>query len=61
MSLLRLFQFRLEEAEGDQWWFHPPWNKRKTRPSVLDAERLLRQHRGEIQQLLSEQLGSAGN
>jgi hypothetical protein len=52
MTLLRLLQFRLEEAEGDQWWFHPPWNKRKARPSVLDLERLLWQHRQEIPQLL---------
>ncbi len=61
MSLLRLLQFRLEEAEGDSWWLHPPWNKRKTRPSVLDLERLLRQHRAEIQCLLSQQLGTGGN
>jgi hypothetical protein len=52
MTLLRLLQFRLEEAEGDRWWYHPPWNKRKTRPSVLDLERLLWQHRQEIPQLL---------
>src|SRR5205807_5139333 len=39
LSLLRLLQFRLEAAAGDRWWFHPPWNKRKTRPSVLDVER----------------------
>lgn len=58
MTLLRLLQFRLEAAEGDQWWHHPPWNQRKTRPSVLDLERLLRQHRSEIQQLLSQQLGT---
>jgi hypothetical protein len=58
MLLLRLLPFRLEEAEGDSWWFHPPWNKRKTRPSVLDLERLLRQRRTEIQQLLAAELGS---
>lgn len=56
--LLRLLQFRLEEAAGDSWWFHPPWNKRKTRPSVLDLERLLWQHRGELQALLAESLGT---
>jgi hypothetical protein len=61
LSLLRLLQFRLEEAAGDSWWFHPPWSKRKARPSVLDLERLLGQHRGEIQQLLSQELGSGGN
>lgn len=58
MALLRLLQFRLQEAEGDTWWFHPPWNKRKARPSVLDLERLWWQHRPEIQQLLSEELGT---
>ncbi len=58
LTLLRLLQGRLEEAEGDSWWFHPPWNKRKARPSVLDLERLLWQCRGEIQQLLSQGLGT---
>jgi DDE superfamily endonuclease len=58
LTLLRLLQFRLEEAEGDSWWFHPPWNKRKARPSVLDLGRLLWQHRGEIQRLLAEYLGT---
>ena len=58
MTLLRLLQFDLEEAEGDSWWFHPPWNKYKTRPSVLDLERLLGQHRAEMQALLAESLGT---
>jgi hypothetical protein len=49
LTLLRLFQGRLDEAAGDQWWLHPPWNPGKTRPSVLDVERLLRQHREAIQ------------
>jgi hypothetical protein len=56
MSLLRLLQFRLEEEDGDGWWYHPPWNKRKTRPSVLDLGRLLGQHRREIGQCLFAQL-----
>ena len=38
-------QFELQEEAGDDWWLHPPWNPHKTRPSVLDVERLLRQHR----------------
>jgi hypothetical protein len=58
MTVLRLLQFRLEDADGDSWWFHPPWNKRKTRPSVLDLERLWRQHRAEIQRLLADELGT---
>jgi hypothetical protein len=53
MTVLRLLQFRLQAAGNDAWWLHPPWNRRKTRPSVLDVERLLRQHRSEIQCILS--------
>jgi hypothetical protein len=60
MSLLRLLQFRLEAAGEDDWWFRPPWHKDKDRPSVLDAERLMRRHRAEIQRLLSEWLGEQG-
>jgi hypothetical protein len=60
MSLLRLAQFRLE-AEGEvDWWFRPPWNPKKDRPSVLDVERLFRRHRPEIQQHLSDWLGVEG-
>jgi DDE superfamily endonuclease len=61
LTLLRLLQLRLEAADGDGWWFHPPWNKRKTRPSILDLERLLWQHRAAIQALLAESLGSDDN
>jgi hypothetical protein len=53
LTLLRLLQFRLQASGDNSWWLHPPWNRRKTQPSVRDVERLLRQHRGEIQQLLS--------
>jgi hypothetical protein len=58
LSLLRLTQFRLEAAGAVDWWFRPPWNKKKDRPSVLDVERLFRRHRVKIQQLLSEFVGS---
>jgi hypothetical protein len=57
LSLLRLAQFRLESAGEVDWWFRPPWNKDKDRPSVLDLERLMRRHRGEIHRFLSEWLG----
>jgi DDE superfamily endonuclease len=57
MSLLRLLQFRLEESGEEDWWFRPPWDKDKDRPSVLDAERLMRRHAAEIRRLLSEWLG----
>src|SRR5205823_1834072 len=57
MSLLRLTPFRLE-AEGEvDWWFRPPWDPKKARPSVLDVERLFGRHRPEIQQHLSDWLG----
>jgi hypothetical protein len=58
MSLLRLLQFRLEASGEVDWWFRPPWNPDKDRPSVLDAERLMRRHRGEIQRFLAEWLGT---
>jgi hypothetical protein len=60
MSLLRLAQFGLESSGEVDWWFRPPWNRTKERPSVLDLERLLRGHRTEILQLLSEWLGDEG-
>ena len=60
MSLLRLSQFRLESAGEVDWWFRPPWNKDKDRPSVLDVERLFRRHREQIRRLLSDWLGDEG-
>jgi hypothetical protein len=60
MSLLRLLQFRLDAAGCAGWWSPPPWNRKKERPSVLDVERLLRRHRGEIQRLLARWLGDEG-
>jgi hypothetical protein len=53
MTALRLLQFELQQQQGEDWWLHPPWHPGKTRPSVLDVERLLRQHRVEIQQCLA--------
>jgi hypothetical protein len=53
LTLLRLLQFRLEEALVADWWVRPPWNPHKTRPSVLDLERLLRRHQDGLQQLLA--------
>jgi DDE superfamily endonuclease len=61
LSLLRLAQFRLDAAGEVDWWFRPPWNKHKDRPSVLDLERLMRRHQGEIRRFLSEWLGSEEN
>jgi hypothetical protein len=56
LTVLRLLQARLEQEAGDSWWLHPPWNPRKRRASVLDVERLLRQHRAEIQRFLADWL-----
>ena len=42
-------------------WFRPPWNKKKDRPSVLDAERLMQRHREQIQRLLSKWARDEGN
>src|SRR5262249_3146294 len=51
-TVLRLLQFRLEQGGRADWWLRPPWNKRKTRPSILDVERLLRSQRAELAALL---------
>jgi hypothetical protein len=60
MSLLRLARFRLRAAGEVGWWYRPPWDEKKDRPSAPDVERLLRRHRPEIQRLLSEWLGDEG-
>jgi hypothetical protein len=57
LTVMRLLQARLDAELGDEWWLHPPWNPYKTRPSVLDVERLLRQHQDKIRECLSEWLG----
>jgi hypothetical protein len=61
LTVLRLLQFELQEQRGDDWWLHPPWNKGKTRPSVLDVERLLREHREEMQRGLASWLDNEAN
>jgi hypothetical protein len=60
MSAMRLLQLALQQEQGDDWWLHPPWNPHKSRPSVLDVERLLRQHRAAIVQGLAEWLDNEG-
>jgi hypothetical protein len=52
MSVLRLLQFELDRRGEVDWWLRPPWNKRKSRPSILDLERLLRHRREELSKLL---------
>jgi hypothetical protein len=61
MTAMRLLQLELQEKWGDGWWLHPPWNPHKTRPSVLDVERLLRQHAEGLRQGLADWLDNAGN
>jgi hypothetical protein len=61
MSLLRLLQFRLAALGQTDWWTAPPWNPQKVRPSVLDVERLFRQHAGEIRRLVSAWLTEEEN
>jgi hypothetical protein len=61
MTALRLLQFELQQHRGDDWWLHPPWNPHKSRPSVLDVGRLLRQHQEELRQGLANWLDNEGN
>jgi len=56
LTALRLLQFELQAQRGEDWWLHPPWNQGKTRPSVLDVERLVRAQREELQQGLADWL-----
>jgi hypothetical protein len=60
LTLLRLLQLELESRGEEGWWYRPPWDRKKDRPSVLDLGRLLRRHAREIQQLLSSWLGKEG-
>ena len=52
LSLLRLLQLALERRGEEDWWLRPPWNRRKTRPSILDVERLLRSQREKLCEFL---------
>jgi len=56
LTALRLLQFELQALRGEDWWLHPPWNQGKTRPSVLDVERLVRAQREELQRGLADWL-----
>jgi hypothetical protein len=58
LTLLRRLQFALDEAEV-AWWHPPPWQPHKQRPSILDGERLLCQHREAFRHFLSEWLAEA--
>jgi hypothetical protein len=60
LTALRLLEMKAQEQQGDDWWLQPPWNPNKSRPSVLDVQRLLWQYRDGIQQCLADWLGSEG-
>ena len=61
MTAMRLLQSELQEAQGDGWWLHPPWNPNKSRPSILDVQRLLRRHGEEIRRGLADWLANEGD
>jgi len=61
LTALRLLQLELAERRGDDWWLHPPWDRGKSRPSVLDVERLLRTHAEELRRGLADWLDHGGN
>ena len=53
-TLLRLLQWEWEKCGGGRWWSPPPWDRHKSRPSVLDVRRLLWGHREEFSQFLRQ-------
>ena len=61
LGALRRLEWALDRRRGDTWWLHPPWNPHKDRPSVRDVERILWQHREEIQRHLLGWLGEGEN
>jgi hypothetical protein len=62
MSLMRLFQLRLERRNPEvEWWKAPPWYSEKKHPSVQDVERVFRQYCREFQALLAEWMKPAKN
>jgi len=53
LTLLRLLQFRLQDAYGANWCPRPPWNPTKRHASILDLRRLFWKHRPRFSQLLA--------
>lgn len=53
LALLRLLQFRLDDACGTRWRPAPPWNLNKKHASILDLRRLFWKHRAKFSQLLA--------
>lgn len=57
LTALRLLQVELQQR-GEPWWQSPPWDANKSRPSIRDVQRLLRERREEIRQALAAWLES---
>jgi len=58
LPLLLLVRSGLEKSGDPGWWYRPPWNPGKGRPSVLDVSRWVRRHEGESRAGLSDWLGN---
>lgn len=54
MTLLRLLQWQWAQSRGEGWCPPPPWNKNKTRVSILDLRRLFWRHRKLFSHFLQE-------
>ena len=54
ITLLRLLQWEWTQRHGEGWCPPPPWNKYKTRVSILDLRRLLWRHRKQFSHFLQE-------
>jgi hypothetical protein len=54
ITLLRLLQWEWARRRGEGWCPPPPWNKNKTRVSILDLRRLLWRHRKPFSHFLQE-------
>ena len=53
LTLLRLRQYRLDQAWGrGSWWLQPEWKPRKRHGSLLDLRRLFWRHRSVFSQFL---------
>ncbi len=52
MTLMRLVQWEWEKGHGEGWCPAPPWNRNKTRVSLLDLRRLLWRCRATFSQFL---------
>lgn len=55
LTLLRLLSRRLDaDPEVGRWWNAPDWNRKKSRPSVLDVRRAVWARRAEFSHFLQE-------